>query len=556
MSRYQNTIILILFFARVNLGLLTMRHLDEHDFAETNVPLAQYAAIQAALVEPFPLAAVLAVEGLDDETWTGAEMAWRQRLAADEKQFAVYQDELAKAQDRLARRVPPFDEDIMAWTTLLAAIATAKDPAELFNRILIGVNDVARLVRRWTRQFEHDGSLRRKAVELQKKQLGAPPIARAEPRRLVPSGIVAPQPPIAPGAKNEDDVNLEAVEWVDDADIVTDPEPVPVVPHDGYVKQAAQRPMSPFAGTLELRGGGGAGIDLPFHEAPSDHFILRTPALPKSKLPSPGAGQTIDLPESDSTTGANAATKAIPFELERVQIEGFTVRQYASLCAELALSPAGARATLLRHGLADDNARAKVADAWGRRFQQQPELRDVWAQLCAQWTRQSPKAIPNFGQTAPVDERSIAAKTTPFKGGAPRMIQTPDEPNVARAASGATMDIHAGVQAKPAVPFAADKTMELPHNEPPAQPESAATSDVVIMGFNVQQYASLCAELAVSKGQIAPVLARYRLRDESARAKLADAWAQQMTLDPALRKIWMRLCSEYRDWLLNSAKLR
>jgi hypothetical protein len=44
------------------------------------VPLTQYAAVMAALAEPFPLDDVLASEELDPAVWAEAELAWTQSL--------------------------------------------------------------------------------------------------------------------------------------------------------------------------------------------------------------------------------------------------------------------------------------------------------------------------------------------------------------------------------------------------------------------------------------------------------------------------------------------
>ncbi len=42
----------------------------------SGVPLAQYAAVTAALAEAYPLKAVLAVEGLDPARWAKADRGW------------------------------------------------------------------------------------------------------------------------------------------------------------------------------------------------------------------------------------------------------------------------------------------------------------------------------------------------------------------------------------------------------------------------------------------------------------------------------------------------
>lgn len=69
--------------------------------AIAGVPLAQFAAVNAALAEAFPLRAVLAVEEIDAARWAEADTGWSEELTRDPALMARYEAELARAQARL-----------------------------------------------------------------------------------------------------------------------------------------------------------------------------------------------------------------------------------------------------------------------------------------------------------------------------------------------------------------------------------------------------------------------------------------------------------------------
>jgi hypothetical protein len=57
--------------------------------ASGGVSLAQVAAVTAAVTEGFPLADVLAVEGLKPRVFARADLAWKQRLVAEPELLAA-----------------------------------------------------------------------------------------------------------------------------------------------------------------------------------------------------------------------------------------------------------------------------------------------------------------------------------------------------------------------------------------------------------------------------------------------------------------------------------
>ncbi|WP_437277845.1 hypothetical protein WME90_42530 [Sorangium sp. So ce375] len=156
--------------------------------AGEGISLAQYAAIRAAVTEGFPLADVLAVEGLTPRTFARADLAWKQRLAAEPELLAAYKQELAQAEDWLDRRVEPLAEDPTAWASFLAVFAAHPAPFELLQEKDLGMNDVARLRRRWVRRVDEDAKIGELLKDLHAKpgKLGS---LRVGPRVLQPSRV-------------------------------------------------------------------------------------------------------------------------------------------------------------------------------------------------------------------------------------------------------------------------------------------------------------------------------------------------------------------------------
>ncbi|XYH98434.1 hypothetical protein ACMHYB_01325 [Sorangium sp. So ce1128] len=162
--------------------------------ASEGLSLAQYAAVRAALAEGFPLADVLAVEGLRPRAFARADLAWKQRLVAEPALLATYQQELARAEDWLERSVEPLAEDATAWASFLAAFGAHPAPFELLEERDLGTNDVARLRRRWARRAEEDASVGELLLEVRVEPGKLGPL-RVGPRVLRPSRVAAARGP-------------------------------------------------------------------------------------------------------------------------------------------------------------------------------------------------------------------------------------------------------------------------------------------------------------------------------------------------------------------------
>src|SRR5262245_14430003 len=105
------------------------------------VTLARFAAVRAALAEPFALSRVLTVEELEASDYRAADIEWKRRIARDPKGlFLRYQVELAAAEDWLMRVVSPLYEDVEAWVDFQCAFA--QRPAEVLRVAAMSMNDV------------------------------------------------------------------------------------------------------------------------------------------------------------------------------------------------------------------------------------------------------------------------------------------------------------------------------------------------------------------------------------------------------------------------------
>ncbi|HTN91946.1 MAG TPA: hypothetical protein VL242_50100 [Sorangium sp.] len=166
--------------------------------ASEGVSLAQYAAVRAAVSEGFPLADVLAVEGLRPRAFARADLHWKQRLAAEPELLAAFEEELARAEDWLDRPIEPLADDAAAWASFLAAFGAHPAPFELLREKRVGMNDMARLRRRWARRAEEDTKLGELLAELRARPGELGPL-RVGPQVLRPSrGAGARGPADAP----------------------------------------------------------------------------------------------------------------------------------------------------------------------------------------------------------------------------------------------------------------------------------------------------------------------------------------------------------------------
>ncbi|MDI1448431.1 hypothetical protein [Polyangium sp. 6x1] len=163
------------------------------------VPLPQLAHVAAARAEGFSLEEILAVEGLAAEELRAADVACKEMLCnpnGGPRLFAAYASAQKQAEERLARRVQPLDEDLGAWVHFLAMYAASDNPLSMLQDLGLTLPDLARLGRTWKQRIEADRELARCAEKLTRAgdRKVALPALRVEPPKLVSSPHARPKP--------------------------------------------------------------------------------------------------------------------------------------------------------------------------------------------------------------------------------------------------------------------------------------------------------------------------------------------------------------------------
>ncbi|MDI1482515.1 hypothetical protein [Polyangium sp. y55x31] len=158
--------------------------------------LPELAAFEAARAQGFSEAAIVTAQGLDQNKLRPALTQWKITLAGDAALRATYEIELAQAEDRLTRRVPPLDENLEAWVAFLAAYAAHPAPFTLLRDLGLALPDLSRLGRLWARRLDAAPALRDRAARLAADgpPRALPAVRPAEPI-LVPPKVARPEPP-------------------------------------------------------------------------------------------------------------------------------------------------------------------------------------------------------------------------------------------------------------------------------------------------------------------------------------------------------------------------
>jgi len=120
------------------------------------VSLEQHAGVTAALAEDLALEDVLAQEQIEPERWSEADRAWKRALAESSDLLLLYMQRRRQAEDCLARKIEPLDEDAAAWAGMLAEIASADDAGAVLAPFGLRMSDIGRLGRHWKRKAAKD----------------------------------------------------------------------------------------------------------------------------------------------------------------------------------------------------------------------------------------------------------------------------------------------------------------------------------------------------------------------------------------------------------------
>ena len=564
-----------------------------------DLTVEQYAGISAAIADGYPLDAVLANEGMALGAWPDADIAWKQRLVADPTAFESYRARLGEAEDWLGRKVTPLDEDLGAWLGFLGAYAAHAAPFDLLVGLGLGLSDLGRLQRRWSKRLAEDQELARQAAELAKSKPSAVPRVSAAKGVLTPfpwskKGAplkAAPAQEKSAGADEDFDLAQYAALL---AELTIAPKEkeralrrhglVPSslaalrarwdarIEADAAVAQDYHRLFAHHRARFEaaLRSAG----DLPRREAPApapafaahpDLIVAppltAAPIAPKEAViaarpaPSPLAGTslTVDVPRGP----------ALPFT------KGIAPKEIAEGAPD---EPKPKRSSLGETALAVDVPRGPALPFHG-------EMKEITAAApVAPAAPPAPRPAPSplAGTSLAVDiPRGPALPFDPSARVAPAIATaSPHEPKVQRAPAnlGGTslaVDIPRG----PALPFAAREATDTPRGSsppapppppPPAAPKRSSLAEVQLgmempknlprakpayaPALTLEQHASLAVELAAAPEKTAETLARYRLTPE-ARAELDAHYREKIAASAETRAAWERAYHSYHAWL-------
>lgn len=157
--------------------------------------------------------------------------------------------------------------------------------------------------------------------------------------------------------------------------------------------------------------------------------------------------------------------------------------------------------------------------------------------------RPSPSA-PTGDETAP-PQRSPLAAALPFRHAKPSPLETartvaflmPPDPGAAPA-SPAHQNTHSPQPARSTPPS---------HAPPPAGGGPVPASSTGHFGLSIEQYAALCAEVAVFPQAAEATFAKHGLAARKDRLTADLAWQERLRDDPALMQRWQGLYLHYHE---------
>jgi hypothetical protein len=512
----------------------------------SGVPLAQYAAVTAALAEPFPLEDVLAAEELDPARWAEAELGWTERLAEDAALLPRYQAALAAAEDRLARKVEPIDGDLSAWVAFLGAFTAAPATEELLLQHGLGPNDLSRLHRRWAARMKAEPALEKRAAELRKKGPGRLPRLRVGNASLVGSGAGIREAPDhaeskvpAAGAPPLPDLSL--------ADFAALSAELHLRP------SASERILARFGvppgglGALErsfaVRFAADPSLEKDFLRLRAHHrtkstltsaqlaaALPRSPDPPRPNQPPPPASPPVAAEDPETLTAYEVSGPSVPFGatpsrafLEAMEHPGAALGE-------------GSDGETVSLGPSEPLGVPPIADGDQAIFEEAThDLHRVLTQATPE--EEPPGSKPSPSQT--VKMKLPEERTALLDLAAPEPLRLAETVSVV-----APLSTRALPFAEPEEDDAFVPTVELRVKKPKAEPEPVTTAQPVL---SMERHASLCLELALDPGHAEETLARYQVTAED--KELADRhYKAQSAADPAFRTAWNRAFETYRAW--------
>ena len=293
------------------------------------VSLVQLAAVAAAKAEGFSLEEALNTEGLEPGAYRAADIAYKSSLvdpAQRERLADDYQNELARAEDRLGRKVSPIDEDVDAWVRFLGTYGTQSAPADWLVTLGLTLPDLSRLSRTWKQRLDADETLRKRAEKSarDKKPYDVASL-RVAPAKLVPSPLAKPneKQPLGDTAPLPVESVPVVKRWMPKAEPIAEMPAFFSAPQNlGMAFDLSVKPVaSPLAMTSPVFSLPDEEEVLPFVPGPEIPDEPPTPeeeaaALAPPREPLSGTSLSVDIPRGPATPFAEKP-KAI--ELPKVQ---------------------------------------------------------------------------------------------------------------------------------------------------------------------------------------------------------------------------------------------
>ncbi len=487
--------------------------MDEKSASQARVlglTLEQYAGIQTALIEGFPLPDVLKNERLSLSRWSRVRAAWGDKLARDGHGgplAAAFSRKSVEAARWLGRRVTPLDEDLHAWCAFLGAYSAEPAPASLLQRLGLRDVDVQRLVLLWKTRIDADAALAKGAAEIAATRPRSVPDVRVLPGKLRPF-------PWSPGPEQA--------------------RAAPAVPPLPEVTPGAPANV-PAPATPALEVPSFLKVTPSLSPSPARVPILEVEKPTPLRRPSVGIGETI-------AAGALPlpSVAALPFNPDAAAPVAATSAPATSTSASPpaggALSTGTALAFVLPRG---PDTPFSPAPASAR--QEQPKS-DAQAPAAAA------RSLPS-GTALALDLPRRPAM--PFSSVAAGNLD--DRSRGAEVAALAHAIVARGLStAKPASPQTGSPAA--PASAPGATPPAAGAPLPIAPTapqLTLEQHASLCAELVFRPDERAAILARYRVTEET-----TESLGRQYRSRPDQRAAWDTAHRTYLEWLSSHARAR
>ena len=460
------------------------------------LPLVRYAFVTAALSEGYALPEILEREGLSEDDWEEAEEHWVERLEESAETDMQVHDELdralAAARAQFARKVAPLDTDVMAFLTFQRLLLAAPRPLPFLREHELFFGDWLRLQEVWAERLSADGETRASAAKA---------LAEADSRALP---AIEPGPRVWPATSGD----------------------------GGKPARVAVRAMVEGAGepveqTTEwglagLRGESSTEIDAPVPvKAPESSFPAPAPAPVPAPVPAPAPvphrSEELAPPMTDLPDVFSAEMTLPPSTLEPLEIAK------NPLPFQPAKATASSSAPPRNHDVGDSPSSAPVTAP--QRPVPPPE-----------------EALPF--RPNPPDAHAHTSAAMPASQAAP--AEQPAETTL----EGPIIAV------EPALPFnppGASGQARMDDKEPPASP-LAGSPRPSAPSLTLEQYASLCAELAVFPTNAESIFAKYGLAALRDRLTTDLVWQERLRQDPASYRQWQESYKQAHAYWLATAR--